>query len=170
MAITRLKQAGNLDAERLTEIPTVQLAEQIRPSGFFRVKAGRIKHFVAAYLQGGGHQTLCTLDTDTLRQRLLDVKGIGPETADDMLLYAFDRPVFVIDAYTRRLLSGLCLITGSEPYEVLRTAIEQSLNGHTEIYGEYHALIVRHAKTPCTLAHDCPHCQVEQRRTAARQL
>jgi endonuclease III related protein len=89
------------------------------------------------------------------------VNGIGPETADDILLYAFERPVFVIDAYTRRLLVKLQLISGNEPYEKLRAMFETSLDPEVELFKEYHALIVRHAKERCNKTTDCRHCAVE---------
>jgi endonuclease-3 related protein len=92
---------------------------------------------------------------------LLSVNGIGPETADDILLYAFERPVFVIDTYTRRLLARLGLIAGDEDYEVLRGMFETQLGPDPVLYNEYHALIVRHAKQKCSAVPECPHCQVE---------
>ena len=96
-----------------------------------------------------------------LRKRLLDVNGIGPETADDILLYAFERPVFVIDAYTRRLFKTLNLIDGTESYEVLRQFFESSLVSDVGLFKAYHALIVRHAKEKCTHQSSCLHCKVE---------
>ena len=102
------------------------------------------------------------IETAALRRALLDVKGIGPETADDMLLYAFERPVFVIDAYTRRLFARLGLFAGDEPYEAMRLAIENTLGRDTEKYNEYHALIVRHAKVVCRVRPACSVCVLNQ--------
>ena len=90
-------------------------------------------------------------------------RGVGPETADDILLYAFARPVFVIDAYTRRLLAALGMAQGDEPYESLRLAFERALGEDVPMYNEYHALIVRHAKERCIYQPDCRRCRVEQR-------
>jgi len=86
------------------------------------------------------------------------VNGIGPETADDMLLYAFERPVFVIDAYTRRLFTRLQLIDGDENYETLRRVFEQALGPNVELYNEFHALIVAHAKDICRVKPRCADC------------
>jgi endonuclease-3 related protein len=101
---------------------------------------------------------LSKLDTDTLRDSLLSVNGIGPETADDMLLYAFDRPVFVVDAYTRRLFSRLGLIIGDEAYDDLRLAFEDRLGPEVGLYNEFHALIVIHARTVCRVQPRCRGC------------
>lgn len=100
-------------------------------------------------------------DTARLRRALLAINGIGPETADDILLYAFQRPVFVIDSYTRRLLGKLGLIQGKEDYETLRQLFESCLPPDHSLYNEYHALIVRHAKEKCTHGSHCRHCAVE---------
>jgi endonuclease-3 related protein len=93
-----------------------------------------------------------------LRAALLGVKGIGPETADDILLYAFERPVFVIDAYTRRLFARLGLFTGTEDYDTLRLGFERALGPDADLFNEYHALIVRHAKEVCRVKPDCQRC------------
>jgi len=91
----------------------------------------------------------------------LNVNGVGPETADDILLYAFERPVFVIDAYTRRLFAKLSLIEGNEPYEQLRRIFEAELEEDVNLFNQYHALIVRHAKEKCLKSPDCRHCFIE---------
>ena len=89
---------------------------------------------------------------------LLGVHGIGPETADDILLYAFQRPVFVIDAYTRRLFGRLGLVDEGSGYETLRQQFEMSLESDVEMYNEYHALIVHHAKHVCRTKPKCQDC------------
>jgi endonuclease-3 related protein len=98
------------------------------------------------------------MKTDTLRRALLSVKGVGPETADDMLLYAFERPVFVIDAYTRRIFFRLGLARGDEHYEELRAGFESALGPQVRRYNEYHALLVRHAKEACGRKPHCTKC------------
>ena len=103
-AINNLKEVDVLNVHSLIELSEDKLAKLIRPSGYFNVKAKRIKHFVCWFEAEGQFNGLKKLDDQTLRNRLLEVNGIGPETADDILLYAFERPVFVIDSYTRRLL------------------------------------------------------------------
>ncbi|HSR63844.1 MAG TPA: endonuclease, partial [Gammaproteobacteria bacterium] len=129
------------------------------------IKTRRLKNLCHWLKEQGGLEQLQRQDTAELRKSLLSVNGIGPETADDILLYAFDRPVFVIDAYTRRLFTRLGCIHGNEHYETLQELFEQSLSADTALYNEYHALIVRHAKEPCAAkpgTGDCRHCIVER--------
>ena len=160
-AITRLQATGNLDLDRIAALAQHELAELIRSSGFFNVKAKRLKNLCGWLKSQGGLDALTKWDTGRLRQSLLSINGIGPETADDILLYAFQRPVFVIDAYTRRLLKKLGLIEGSEDYETLRQMFEACLPPDHRLYNEYHALIVRHAKEKCARDNRCLHCAVE---------
>ena len=145
-AIARLKATGNLDLDHIVALSQDDLAGLIRSSGFFNVKAKRLKNLCEWLQSQGGLDELAGWRTGKLRQSLLDINGIGPETADDILLYAFQRPVFVIDSYTRRLLGKLGLIQGTEDYETLRQMFESCLPPDHRLYNEYHALIVRHAK------------------------
>ena len=155
-AISALKQANCLQPEVLVAMPAKVLAQLIHSSGYFNVKAARLQYFCRWYLEQGGYESLAATDTAVLRTGLLAVKGIGPETADDILLYAFERPVFVIDAYTRRLFSRLGLVGGDESYENLRNRVEAAVSSLH--YNEYHALIVRHAKGICNQRPRCPDC------------
>jgi len=98
------------------------------------------------------------MPTPALRHALLAVHGIGPETADDILLYAFGRPVFVIDAYTHRVFDRLGISSGSEDYETLRRMFEHALKPDVPLYNEYHALIVRHGKDVCKKKPQCTRC------------
>ncbi len=148
-AIANLAGRGKLDAERILRARNDHLAGWLRPSGYFNIKARRLKNFCRWYLEQGGYRRLARMPTHRLRQSLLSVNGIGHETADDILLYAFDRPVFVIDAYTRRLFSRLGLVAGDEAYDDMRLAIEECLGQDAGLFNEYHALIVRHAKEHC---------------------
>ncbi len=162
-AIANLKAQDHLDPARITHASHEHLAQWLKPSGYFNIKAQRLQSFCAWYMAQGGLETLSTLDTHTLRQALLAVHGIGPETADDILLYAFHRPVFVIDAYTRRLFSRLGLIKGDEGYESLRHTFERALGSDnsktdTHLFNEYHALIVNHAKNICRKQPLCTRC------------
>jgi len=160
-AIINLKNAHSLDARAIVAAAPEQLAAWLKPSGYFNIKARRLRNFCLWYLEHGGLEVLATLDTQALRLELLSINGIGPETADDILLYAFERPVFVIDAYTRRLFSRLGLIQGDEPYETVRTVFESRLkegHGRTALYNEYHALIVRHGKYVCRTRPLCLQC------------
>lgn len=161
-AIANLKDAGKLALNPMSRMTERRLARLIRPSGYFNVKARRLKALCAWLQTAGGEHKLRKIPTGRLRPALLAVHGIGPETADAILLYALDRPVFVIDAYTRRLLKALELIDGSESYEQLRTAFESVLDRKPDFYNEYHALIVRHAKERCLNTGVCRHCLVER--------
>jgi len=134
------------------------LANWLRPSGYFNIKAQRLKSYCRWYVEAGEYAGLEPLETGVLRTALLGVKGVGPETADDILLYAFERPVFVIDAYTRRLFARLGLYAGTEDYDTLRLGFERALGPDAGLFNEYHALIVRHAKTVCRVRPDCRNC------------
>ncbi|MGD2055646.1 MAG: endonuclease [Gammaproteobacteria bacterium] len=161
-AIANLLQRDKLQPEAIAAARLDHLAGWLRPSGYFNVKALRLRNFCRWYLQAGGYRALRKLDTASLRAALLGVNGIGRETADDMLLYAFRRPVFVIDAYTRRLFSRLGLFAGDESYDTMRLAIERVLGADTTLYNEYHALIVRHAKEICRVRPDCTGCVLQR--------
>lgn len=157
-AIANLKRARALTPRKILAVPKGNLAAWLKPSGYFNVKAERLRAFCAWLLQQGGVRRLSTLPTLELRAALLSVHGIGPETADDILLYAFDRPVFVIDAYTRRIFSRLGLIGGKEHYEALRATCEAALEADARLFNEYHALIVVHAKDICRTKPQCRRC------------
>ncbi len=157
-AIKNLKQAGIFSETALLVASHDEVAQLIRPSGYFNIKTHRLKQFCTALQQQGGEQALKKLETTELRKQLLNIKGIGPETADDILLYAFQRPVFVIDAYTRRIFSRLGKVAGDEPYEELRAGFELALEPNAELFNEYHALIVCHAKHFCKNKPTCIGC------------
>lgn len=160
-AIANLRQAGALAPEAIIAAPHEVLAEWLRPSGYFNIKATRLQNYCRWYLAEGGWDSLRALSDHDLRHAVLSVNGVGPETADDILLYAFERPVFVIDAYTRRIFSRLDLVNGEEGYEHLRGWFETALageEGRVELFNEYHALIVRHAKEACRKRPVCAEC------------
>lgn len=159
-AIAKLKERKLLDANGIQAVRQAQLAALIRPAGCFNVKARRLKNLCAWLVRRGGMAAARRLPTAELRRELLSINGVGPETADAILVYAFHRPVFVIDAYTRRLFRALGVIRGDEAYESLRAAFESVLDPDPYIFNEYHALIVRHAKERCSGRHDCRHCRV----------
>jgi len=164
-AIANLKQADIFSASALLDASHDQVAQLIRPSGYFNIKTDRLKQLCEFLQRQGGENALRKLETLKLRKLLLSVKGVGPETADDMLLYAFHRPVFVIDAYTRRLFSRLAMVGGDEPYEVLRAGFESALEADVELFNEYHALIVCHAKNFCNTKPKCNGCSLANRCT-----
>jgi endonuclease-3 related protein len=147
-----------LEAEAILGLPGEELADCLRPVGYFNVKSRRLQAFCSAYLQAGELAGLRALETPELRKLLLAIPGVGPETADDMLLYAFERPVFVVDAYTRRLFRRLGLLTGTETYEAIRRGIETALWPDPALFNEYHALIVYHGKNRCRTRPRCPGC------------
>ena len=157
-ALTNLKRSNALSVSAILQSPHDVLAEMIRPSGYYNQKAKRLQGFCAWLAEQGGIDALQARDTGALREELLAIHGIGPETADDILLYALERPVFVIDAYTRRLFSRLGLIEGQEKYDELKAEFEQSLRGDTRLYNEYHALTVIHAKDICRKNPFCSQC------------
>ena len=157
-AIANLVLDNKLTPEAIVQLSHQSLAELLKPSGYFNIKATRLRNFCLFYLEHDKYEGLKQLQTGTLRKKLLSVNGVGHETADDMLLYAFDRTVFVIDAYTRRIMSRYGLITGDESYDLLRHSIEDSLAKDSSLYNEYHALIVRHGKDICKIKPRCSEC------------
>ena len=159
-AIANLKAADMLRADAITGADPEVLAQLIRPSGYFNVKARRLGCFCSWYVQAGGYRKLRYWPTPRLREALLGVHGVGPETADDILLYAFHRPVFIIDAYTRRIFTRLGDIRGNEAYEELRAVFEHQLAGRTGIFAQFHALIVHHGKEVCRPAPRCGACDL----------
>lgn len=160
-AIANLRENDALDASTIIATHPRRLATWLRPSGYFNVKTKRLRNFCRWYRSQGEMASLQRLGTSELRHALLGISGIGPETADDILLYAFERPVFVIDAYTRRIFSRLGLVDGEERYEVLRAFFESRLGRgkrNVALFNEYHALIVRHAKLACKVRPRCAQC------------
>ena len=140
-ALQNLSDAGAVSAERIAKMRLSKLEKLIRPSGFYRQKAGRLKKFCAFVVQFNGN-----FYKDVTREHLLSLNGIGRETADSILLYACNKPFFVVDAYTRRLLSQEKIIRGSENYDQIRGMFEDQLPRKTKIYKEFHALIVQNGK------------------------
>lgn len=157
-AIENLRAKRLLDPHRILKAPPATLAACLRPSGYFNVKAKRLRALCRWLVEAGGEAQCRRRDTESLRRALLAVHGVGPETADDILLYAFARPVFVVDAYTRRIFSRLGLTEANAGYETLRSCFEQALARRVPWYNEYHALIVRHGKEICRPKPRCPEC------------
>lgn len=158
-AIANLKQSRVLTPQGLDGLDEATLAEMIRPAGYFRVKARRLKSFLH-YLKECHDLSLERMflgETRALRAELLSVHGIGEETADSILLYAGDRPVFVVDAYTRRILARHGWIDGNEPYGVVREAAIAGVPARVPLYKQYHALFVQAGKEFCRKA--APRCE-----------
>ena len=159
-ALERLKDAGVMSTAALAALPVEELTELLRPSGTFRSKSLTVQAFVAHLgerYQGDLAQMLAR-PPDALRTELLGIRGIGPETADDILLYAVGKAAFVVDGYTRRILYRLGLAPEKAPYSTYSGLFTRHLPADPALYNEYHALMVRHAKEACRkdpLCHDC---------------
>jgi len=159
-AIANLKSADLLTPEKLYHLDLSQLAELVRPAGYYNIKAKRLKNFIS-WLFGnyaGQLTNLEDLNTDRLRAELLSIKGIGRETADSILLYAFGREIFVVDAYTARIAFRHMLIEPGADYEQLRELFQSNLPQDTQLFNEYHALLVRVGKEFCRPKARCTDC------------
>ncbi|MHC4111292.1 MAG: endonuclease III domain-containing protein [Planctomycetota bacterium] len=163
-AIANLKSANCLTPEKLHLLDVSQLAEYIRPAGYYNIKTKRLKNFINWLFDNydGRLTNLETVDTDQLRAELLAINGVGFETADSILLYAFDRPVFVVDAYTARIAFRHQLIEPDANYEQLRELFQSNLTEDTQLFNEYHALLVRVGKEFCKPKARCPGCPLEK--------
>ncbi len=157
-AIANLISNHALEPQAMMTMPDEELAELVRPAGYFRIKTKRLRAFCAFYLEHGQWEKLHLLPTDLLRSRLLKVHGVGPETADSILLYAFDRPVFVVDAYTKRIFHRLGFLTSDSRYDDVQRLFHGHLPADHTLFNEYHALIVEHAKRHCLARPICPAC------------
>jgi len=159
-AIANLKAAQALSPEALRQLSLLELAHLIRPSGYYNAKALKLKSF-ADWL--GEHydddlDRLFASNIDYMRQQLLTVHGIGPETADSIILYAANKPIFVIDAYTRRIISRIGLALNSGSYAAYQTLFMSNLPADAGLFNEYHALLVCLAKTACRTRPLCQQC------------
>jgi endonuclease-3 related protein len=159
-AIDNLKRAEALSPGKLRRLQLPRLAKLVHPCGYYNAKALKLKSF-AFWL--GNHYAddldrLFASDTDDLRRQLLSVHGVGQETADSILLYAAGKPVFVIDAYTRRILSRIGLGPEKDSYAGCQAFFMDNLTADTELFNEYHALLVRLGKDVCRRRPLCPQC------------
>jgi endonuclease-3 related protein len=160
-AIANLQEADALTPAALAGLDPSALEALIRPAGFFRQKAERLQLFARHLFarHGGELAALLAGPLETVRAELLACKGVGPETADSILLYAGGHPSFVVDAYTRRLFTRLGLLRGDEGYEATRALFMDHLPPDTDLFNEYHALIVEECKTFCRKRSPlCPAC------------
>jgi len=159
-AISALKSARVMSPAALRQLPLAELARLIYPCGYYNVKSLRLKALVNWL--GEHHddclQRMSLLDTATLRHQLLELPGIGPETADSIMLYAAARPVFVIDAYTRRIVGRLGLAPADNSYAGYQSYFMHHLPADVPLFNEYHALLVRLAKDACRRYPRCPQC------------
>jgi len=159
-AIKNLKRHNLLVPERLRRVSVSKLSRCIRPSGYYNLKAKRLKSFLAFFFSSykGRVGRMRKGSCAKLRKELLCVKGIGPETADSILLYALDKPVFVVDAYTRRIFSRHRLIEKDADYASIQSLFMRRLSRNAKLFNEYHALLVRLAKDVCLKNN--PHCNI----------
>jgi endonuclease-3 related protein len=159
-AIGNLKKADLLIAKALYQCPYPYLVELIRPCGFFNIKAKRLKGFLSFLFNkyGGDLEKMFSEELETLRQKLLKIKGIGPETADSILLYAAHKPSFVVDSYTKRVLCRHNLISEEADYEEVRSFFMEHLPYDVKLFNEYHALFVVLGKRYCRPKPLCEGC------------
>ncbi|MCZ6679085.1 MAG: endonuclease III domain-containing protein [Candidatus Poribacteria bacterium] len=166
-AIDNLKAADLLTPDRLAGVSPDELETLIRPSGYYRAKAKKVQAFLSHLRERHRNRldSLFATDLQALREELLSIYGVGEETADSILLYAAEKPIFVVDAYTDRLFRRLGWISGKYHYSSLQEVFMDSLPHDLQLFNEYHALIVRHGaatcrKIPrcgaCVLLHQCP--------------
>jgi endonuclease-3 related protein len=156
-AIHRLREAGAIDSAVLASYPLSELEHLIRPAGFFRTKAGRLQGLARVVTEAGGITAMAKSSTTQLRQQLLSISGVGPETADAILLYAFERPVLVVDAYLRRLIGRCRGQRWATDDTRLRRCAAQELKHAAEL-NEFHALVVAHGKRICRPQPCCGQC------------
>ena len=159
-AIAALRAAGRLTPERLAAADGVTLGTLVRPAGTWRLKARRLSDFTRWLLArcGGDFRALRRAPLGSLRRELLAVPGLGPETVDAILLYAADRPVFVADAYARRILARHRFVPAGIGYEQARAFVEAHLPSDPALFNEFHALLVAVAKTHCRAVPLCATC------------
>jgi endonuclease III related protein len=174
-ALAALRTRGLLGFPQLSALPDPELAALIRPSGYYNVKARRVRAFLdfLAREYGGSTDAMRGEAPLVLRAKLLAVDGIGRETADSIVLYAAGLPIFVVDAYTRRIFARLGLIAGDEDYDDIRAVFEASLPKDAALYNDFHAQIVLLGKDVCRPTPRCERCPLDtscRRRGLARRV
>ena len=163
-AIENMKNEGVLNVVKLYEINTEKLSEIIRPSGFFNIKSSRLKNIINVIYNeyDATIQNMESIETYTLRNLLLNINGIGPETADSILLYALNKPVFVVDAYTKRFLKNHNLYNCDGDYHDIQKYFMDNLPKDTYLFNEFHALIVCLCQIHCRKVPICSGCPLER--------
>jgi endonuclease-3 related protein len=161
-AIANLREAGLLEPAKLAALPAPAVAPLIKPAGYYNVKAGRLRRFLDFLFEeyGGDVAAMTQEALAAVRPKLLAVRGIGPETADSILLYACGLPTFVVDAYTYRVLRRHGLADDAATYDELKELFESNLEADVRLYNQYHALLVRVGRERCRrrepLCEGCP--------------
>ncbi len=163
-AIDNLKKRDLLDPYKLFRLPEEELKELIKPSGFFNIKTKRLKSFLKFFIEeyGGNIDKMKKEELWSLRKKLLEINGIGKETADSILLYALEKPIFVVDAYTKRIFSRHHLISENIEYDALQRFFMDHLPRDVSLYNEYHAQIVLTGKTYCRKKPICEECPLKE--------
>jgi endonuclease III related protein len=161
-AILKLKEQGVLNPEGIHRLKKPQLTSLIKSSGYYRIKTNRLKSYMDFLFEeyGGDLKKMKTERLAVLRGKLLQVKGIGPETADSILLYGLRKPVFVVDAYTKRILSRHGMISEKASYEEVQGFFMDDLPHNERLFNEYHALLVHLGKTLCKKVPRCDICPI----------
>ncbi len=161
--LIRMIEEQLVEADRIERCPQAFLEETIRSAGFYRQKAKRLKGIARFILAYPGE-----FYSEVRREELLSIPGIGPETADSILLYACDRSCFVVDAYTRRLFARYGLLSPKESYQQVQQLFESHLPADVPLYKRFHALIVEHAKQICRKTPVCQDCVFREECRGAR--
>lgn len=163
-AIENLRQADLLSAEALYYLRPEELEELIRPAGYFRIKTKRLRNLLHYLFEhyNGSLSALFELDTETLREQLLKINGVGPETADSILLYAANRPIFVVDTYTNRVLKRHGWIDYEADYATVQAHFQAHLESDFQLYNEFHALLVRVGHLYCGKKPRCEECPLAE--------
>ena len=162
-AINNLKKEYLLDPQKLYHINQEELTQFIKPSGYYNIKAQRLKNFVNIFVNDfeGSTEKMFSSDSGELRKKLLNLNGIRPETADSILLYAGKKPFFVVDAYTKRIFSRHKLISEDATYHQIQEFFIQNLDQDVELYNEFHAQIIMLGKNICTSKNpNCSKCPI----------
>ena len=163
-AITNLNEKGCLSPVKLGAMSAEEIAPLIRPAGYFNLKTQRLKNFLNWLFEkhDGCLEALQAMSPSTLRENLLSIKGIGPETADSICLYAFDKPVFVVDAYTARIFGRHGMLEPGCGYHDIQELFHCGLDKDVTLFNEYHALIVQLGKEHCKRKPVCAGCPLEE--------
>ncbi|MBU2561345.1 MAG: endonuclease [Nanoarchaeota archaeon] len=160
-ALEQLHKNKLVRHDRILKTKKEKIAGLIRSAGYYNQKAERLA-IISKFIKDNTLRSLMAMDAVGLRRLLLEVKGIGPETADSIVLYAFEKPSFVIDAYTKRIFSRVGLCAADADYHEMQIMFEQDVRKDVDVYKEYHALIVEHAKRHCRTKPKCEGCPISK--------
>jgi len=162
-AINNLKSAGVFSPEAILELPPSKLASLIKSSGYFNQKTKKLKNFLKFFKENYNFsiKRMKEEELTVLREKLLSVKGIGRETADSILLYALEKPIFVVDAYTYRVLTRHNIVPEDATYDEIQSLFMDNLEHEVKLFNEYHALFVRVGKEFCKRNPECDNCPLK---------